>query len=103
MNNSDFSPDDLSSNVQIDYQLNRELEDVISELFWGYCDSQTQNLLSSCGWDLTLAPDGLTLIVICPNQHLNQQVVVSMDRLGESLQELSQRAIIVIVDCGFVA
>ncbi|MEA5533453.1 hypothetical protein [Crocosphaera sp. XPORK-15E] len=82
-------PDDLPSLDPSYRQLSWELEEVAGELFYKYCDPITQDLLSRCGWDVTTAGKGLTLVILCPNSDLNWQVLQSIPLLAESLQELS--------------
>ena len=96
MNKASRPSDDLPSNDERSRQLYGDLMDVVSERFWGKCEEETQELLSKCGWDVTIKRWGLTLIVVCPNQVLYQQVVGQIEQIGKSLQQLSPRATIQI-------
>ena len=89
MNKPCLPPDDLPSLNPHDRQLCWELEDIVSELFFKSCDPITQDLISRCGWDVTTGSHGLTLIIICPNQDLNWQIIQSIPLLADSLQEFS--------------
>lgn len=89
MNKPSLPPDDLPPLNSRDRELCWELEDVVSELFYKYCDPITKDLISRCGWDITTGSNGLTLIVICPNQDLNWQIIQSIPLLAESLQTIS--------------
>ncbi|MEM8778026.1 MAG: hypothetical protein AAGF26_03965 [Cyanobacteria bacterium P01_G01_bin.49] len=81
-------PDDLPSLTPDDYQLCWELEDIVSELFYKYCEPIVQELIARCGWDITMGTDGLILIIICPNQDLNWEILQSIPLLANSLQNI---------------
>ena len=89
-------PDDLPSLDPIYRELSWELEEVTGEIFYNNCDPIIQDVLKQCGWDITIRRKGLFLVVICPNNSLNWQILKSLPLLADSLQMLSNTAKIII-------
>lgn len=85
-------PDDLPSLDPIYRELSWELEEVTGEIFYNNCDPIIQDVLKQCGWDITIRRKGLFLVVICPNNSLNWQILKSLPLLADSLQMLSNTA-----------
>ncbi|MDJ0598287.1 MAG: hypothetical protein QNJ37_05550 [Crocosphaera sp.] len=85
-------PDDLPSLDSSYRELSWELEEVTGEMFYNNCNSMTQDLLRQCGWDVTVRSKGLTLVIICPNNQLNWQVLQYIPSFAESLQKLGNTA-----------
>jgi hypothetical protein len=92
MNNPNLHPDDLPCLDNRFYELSWELEEVAGERFYANCDPITQNLLTECGWDITITNKGLNLIVICPNHELNWEILQSIPLISDSLKTLSNSA-----------
>ncbi len=78
MNLSFLPPDDQPS-LESCSELQWEFDKVIKQYFYDDCDRLTQKLLSRCGWDIITDLQGLTLILICPNQANNWHILCHLD------------------------
>jgi hypothetical protein len=92
MNPSFLPPEDLPPPVPIDYPLRRKLDEVVSKYFYQTCDSQTQRVLSQCGWYLTTCNTALTLVIICPDSRSNWEVLQYLPSCGKYLKEFANLA-----------
>ncbi|MEL4897302.1 hypothetical protein [Crocosphaera sp. Alani8] len=92
MNQPCLPPDDLPSLDPSFRELSWELEEVVGEIFYNDCNPTIQDLLRQCGWDVTIRTQGLTLVVICPNNSLNWQILQSIPLFADILKVLSNSA-----------
>lgn len=94
MVNFSLSPDDRPPQ-QLgleDHVLRRRLDESLAQRFFQHCDPTNQKLLSTCEWSITTTANVATLVVVCPNQRTNWQILNQAITLGNRLAELSQDA-----------
>lgn len=94
MNTPALPPDDLPLQGTIDFGLRRKLDEIIGEYFYESCDRFIQTLLCQCGWYITSSPKVLTLVITCPDNPTNLQVLKHISDIGQYLDKFAERALI---------
>lgn len=88
----DQPPPQLSSQ---DRELRRRLDQSLTQQFTDWLtqsDLTLQVLLSQCDWYITTAANVVTLVIECPNEALNWQVLQQVQPLGRAMKSLSKDA-----------
>ncbi len=96
MNQPYLSPDDLPSHLtkQISEIWLRQLEEAIKQSFYQASIRMTRILLSSCHWYFKINTGILTLIMICPDIEVYQNIMKNVPQLANNLTRFANRAII---------
>ncbi len=84
-NDEDSHPNQLTS---ADIILRQQLEYSISKYFYNACDRTLQDLLSKCRWYFTTISGVLTLVIECPDQIANWQVLRKMVSMAKLLKQV---------------
>lgn len=84
-NHEDSHPAQLTS---ADIILRQQLEYSISKYFYSSCDRNIQDLLSNCRWYVTTIAGVLTLVVECPDQITNWQILRKMVPMAKLLKKV---------------
>lgn len=90
MNLSSLPFEDLPPNTSgLEDTLQRlQLEEMLAKYFYDSCHPEQQALLSSCEWYITTYSEVPTLIIECPDQILNWQVLKSLVKIGCVLKRI---------------
>jgi hypothetical protein len=88
-NDEDSHPNQLTS---ADIILRQQLEYSISRYFYNACDRTLQDLLSNCRWYVTTISGTLTLVIECPDQIANWQVLRKMVPMAKLLKQVVSSA-----------
>jgi len=96
MTQSYLSPDDLPTQrtIQLSEVLFRQLEEATKQSFYKACSRMTRTLLSSCHWYFKVNTGILTLIMICPNIEIYQNIVRTVPQFADQLKRFANKAII---------
>lgn len=94
MNRASLSPDDLppTKPTELDATLRRQLEEAITRRFYEACDGVTQALLCQYQWRITTEARALTLVIVCPDQAANWQILHNLEPLAKQLDRYSHHA-----------
>ena len=84
-NHDDSHPVQLTS---ADIILRQQLEHSIGKYFYNGCDRTIIDLLSACRWYVTTISGVLTLVVECPDQITNWQVLRKMVPMAKLLKQV---------------
>lgn len=84
-NDEDSHPNQLTS---ADIILRQQLEYSISQYFYNACDRTLQDLLSKCRWYVMTISGVLTLVIECPDQIANWQVLRKMVPMAKLLKQV---------------
>jgi hypothetical protein len=88
-NDEDSHPSQLTS---ADIILRQQLEYSISKYFYNGCDRTIKDLLSDCRWYVTTIDGTLTLVIECPDQMTNWQVLRKMVPMAKLLKKVVSSA-----------
>ncbi|MCU0525984.1 MAG: hypothetical protein MUF72_14270 [Elainella sp. Prado103] len=72
--------------------LRQQLDRSLTQRFQQQCDLTLQQLLQTCDWAITTTANVVTLVIVCPDQATNWQVLSQVVALGDSLARFSQDA-----------
>ena len=88
LNQSFDSPDDLPpfQLTQLDETLLRQLESAIGKHFYNNCCLIMQALLSNCQWHFKNNPNGLTLVIFCPDFEIYWHILHAVPCLAKKLK-----------------
>ncbi|MEA5511093.1 hypothetical protein VB715_15065 [Crocosphaera sp. UHCC 0190] len=89
MSYSYLPPEDLPSQVPVDDSLQRKLDQAVTQYFSDICDRYTKAPLSQCGWYLTTCSNALTLVIICPDNRRNWEILKVLPSLRKYLAEFA--------------
>ncbi|BAZ07093.1 hypothetical protein [Calothrix sp. NIES-3974] len=84
--NEDSHPVQLTS---ADIILRQQLEASICRYFFESCDRILQELLSRCRWYMTSTASAVTLVIECPDEISNWQILRKLPSMAKLLQEMS--------------
>lgn len=87
-------PDDLpSQELELsDRLLRRQLDSSLTQRFQRQCGSNILQLLDVCDWLITTTTNVVTLVIVCPDQATNWQVLNYVVELGDKLAQFSKDA-----------
>jgi hypothetical protein len=88
-NDEDSHPSQLTS---ADIILRQQLEYSISKYFYNGCDRTIKDLLSDCRWYVTTIDGTLTLVIECPDQVTNWQVLRKMVPMAKLVKKVVSSA-----------
>ncbi|WP_071190950.1 hypothetical protein [Trichormus sp. NMC-1] len=91
---SEFDADDKHpmQPTSADIILRQQLEYSISRYFYEGCDRIVQNLLSHCRWYATTHASALTLVIECPDQFTNWQILQQIVAMANVLSGIVSSA-----------
>lgn len=75
-----------------DYVLRQQLDLSLTQRFQQQCDPITQQLLAVCDWSITTTVNVVTLVIVCPDQATNWQILNQVVILGNGMAQFSQDA-----------
>lgn len=87
-------PDDLPpQQLELSDRLLRDqLDNSLIQRFQQQCNPTLLQLLTTCGWTITTTANVVTLIIVCPDQTTNWQVLHQVVSLGTLMAQFSQDA-----------
>jgi hypothetical protein len=93
MNSSSLPFEDLPPDTSsLEDTLQRlQLEEMIANYFFVACHPQQQTLLSNCEWYITTYSEVPTLIIECPDQIVNWQILKSLVKIGGVLKRITKQ------------
>lgn len=94
MNHSSLPFEDLPPEASgLEDTLQRlQLEEMLAKYFYDACHPQQQTLLSNCEWYITTYSEVPTLIIECPDQIINWQILKSLVKIGGVLKRIVKQA-----------
>lgn len=87
-----FFTDEDSHPVQLtsaDIILRQQLEASICHYFFEACDRTLQELLSRCRWYTTTTASGVVLVIECPDEITNWQILRKLVPMAKRLRQMS--------------